>query len=169
MHPSWHEIGRGYVLQIHVGGFQTPDCMIDEYPADCQRDKLFWRCRRFDVKRAHVKLKRMHVVLYVALERGKVILVWVVVSRLISSIMATGVVKVHKTTRLQWRLTWKVLTSTPCLTPCYRDKFKQPTQVYFSKSTAFHEERSAKLIVLLPFNTVTTKNLGSRERGVAFS
>lgn len=104
MHPSWHEIGRGYVLQIHVGGFQTPDCVINEYPADCQRDKLFWntglnlRCRRFDVKRAHVKLKRMYVVLYVALERGKVIHVWVVVSRLISSIMATGVVKVHKTT-----------------------------------------------------------------------
>lgn len=39
MRLSQHEMGRGYVFQI--GGFQTPDYMIDEYPTDCQRDKLF--------------------------------------------------------------------------------------------------------------------------------
>lgn len=37
------QMGRGYLFL--TGGFQIPDCMIDEYPTDCQRDKLFWKCR----------------------------------------------------------------------------------------------------------------------------
>lgn len=28
-------------VEVNSGGFQIPDCMIDEYPTNCQRDKLF--------------------------------------------------------------------------------------------------------------------------------
>lgn len=96
MRFSWHGMKRGYVLQIHVDGFQIPDCMIDEHPTDCQRHKLFWntrlkpRCRqtssqgRFYVKWAHVKFKRMFGVLHVAFQRRKGIFIWEVVSRLVS-------------------------------------------------------------------------------------
>lgn len=52
---------------------------------------------RHDVKWAHVKFNCMFEVLYVAPERRKGISTWVVASRLLSSITATGVVEKHIT------------------------------------------------------------------------